>query len=527
MAQGAFIYKDIYMQMTNIGVRNALLPAGLLMALLLVATFEASGQEPPSQTTPVEYNASSLQYDKSLGADVRKLIGDVVFIHEDTRMYCDSAYMYTATNSFKAFSNIFIQVSDTVSIYGDQLDYSGNTRQAELTGNVVMEDPQMTLTTEAMRYDLNSNTANYYTGGHIREAENELTSTWGFYYADEKRFFFKEEVVLTNPQYVMVCDTLLYNTFSGVAYFLGPTSITSEENLILCRNGWYDTRNDLARFSKDAYISSNEHSITGDTLYYDRNLGYGRANQNVVIHDSIQNTLITGHFAEHFEKTGLSTVTQQAMLTVIAEDDSLFLHADTLKSVFYEEDQQRWVFAYNKAQFFREDLQGKCDSIVYSFADSTIYLFNDPIIWSGPHQMIANRIEVKTSQEQIQMVELFDAAFIVSREDTLGYNQVKGRKLTGHFNDNDLYRLDVFGNGETIYYVREEDGSLVGINKALASDIVIFFEEQRVTGIRFLDQPEANLFPPEKLDAEQRLLNNFQWLVNERPQSKKDIFSWE
>lgn len=514
------------MQIIKMGSKNFRLPElYLLVLLMLIPVISVFGQQ-QKKTTPIEFNANSMHYDRNLGADVRRLIGNVVFHHEDTRMYCDSAYLNTASNSFKAFSNIFIQVSDTVSIYGDRLDYSGNTRQAVLTGEVRMIDPQMTLTTNSLIYNMNSNTATYNTGGRIVDADNILTSIWGFYYANEKRFLFNKDVVLTNPEYVMNSDTLEYNTLTEVSYFYGPTSIVSEQNTILCRNGWYDTRNDLARFSKDAFLSSNEHSITGDTLYYDRNMGYGRADGNILIRDSIQNTLISGHFAEHFETTGLSVVTKDAMLTVIAQQDSLFLHADTLKSVFYEDDQQRWVFAYNKAKFYREDLQGKSDSIVYSFADSTIFLYHDPVIWTGPHQLTAQRIEVLTSQEQVKNVQLFDGAFVISQEDTLGFNQVKGRKLTAHFRENELWRIDVFGNGETIYYVREEDGGLVGINKALSSDIVMYVEESSVVGIRFLQNPDANLFPPGKLSAENRLLRNFQWLDNQRPQTKQDIFSW-
>jgi hypothetical protein len=83
-----------------------------------------------------------------------------------------------------------------------------------------------------------------------------------------------------------------------------------------------------------------------------------RAENNVLLRDSIQNTLITGAFAEHFERTGLSTVTGQAMLTVISHTDSLFLHADTLKSVYYEQDDERWIFAYPQGQVLQRGSPG-------------------------------------------------------------------------------------------------------------------------------------------------------------------------
>jgi lipopolysaccharide export system protein LptA len=491
----------------------------ILMVLLMPAIF-AFGQE----KTPIDFSASSMQFHREIGEDARRLIGNVHFSHEGTNMYCDSAYLFTRQNRLEAFSKIYIIVNDTVKIYGDRLNYDGNTRIAELTGNVRLTDPQLTLTTRHLVYDLAGNTANYTGGGKIVDKDNTLTSRWGFYYVSQKQFFFKDNVKLVNPEYVMDSDTLRYNTLTEVAYFFGPTTIVSEENTIFCRNGWYDTRKDVSRFSKDAYLQGKEQSITGDSLFYDRNRGYGRADRNVVIRDTVQNSIITGHFAEHFEREGISVVTKEAVLTVISEGDSLFLHSDTLRAVYLDDSEEKFVFAYHKAKFFRQDLQGLSDSIVYNFSDSTIYLYHNPIIWSDVHQLTAKRMEVQTSENEILAAHLFDAAFIVSQEEDVGFNQVKGRNITGHFIENELRRIDVHGNGETIYYVKEDDGSLVGINKALSSDIVIYIEDQQVVGIRFLKDSDANLYPVDELPQEERQLRNFQWLDTIRPRSKADIF---
>lgn len=506
-------------------LQNRTIPLLVLKALVLLCLSPAilKAQQP----TKIDLiNADRMAFDRNIGDDVRRLIDNVQFRHDDTNMFCDSAYLYSLTNSLRAFGNIFIQVSDTVSIYSNVLYYDGNSRLAELTGDVRMVDPQMTLTTDHLFYDLNTNIANYIGGGKLVDIDNELVSKEGFYYADLKESFFRDDVVLTNPEYIMHGDTLKYNTLTEVAYFLGPTTIESEENTIFCRNGWYDTMNDVARFSKEAFFTNNEQSLTGDTLFYDRKLGYGRADMNIVMRDSVQNTIITGHIAEHFEEKGLSIVTNEALLIMISESDSLFMHADTLKSLVDKENDHRWLFAYNKAKFFRKDMQGISDSLVYSFTDSTIYMYHNPVIWSDVHQLTAERIEVVTGEEELKNVYLYEAAFIVSEEIDLGYNQVKGRDMIGHFSENELYRIDVDGNGETIYYVLEEDGSMVGINKALASDIILFIDERKVTGIRFLSNPDAQLFPPDEMEEEEKRLRNFKWLDDIRPFSREDVFFW-
>lgn len=492
-----------------------------LLALPVLLPFNAIGQA----KTPIDFQADNMRFDRNLAPDARRLIGNVQFMHQGTSMTSDSAHLFAAQNRLIAFENIFIQVNDTVTLRGNRLVYNGNTRIAELTGNVILTDPQMTLTTNHLIYDLNRNTANFTGGGTIVNASNTLSSVWGFYFVDEKIFLFRDNVHLKNPDYEMHSDTLRYNTLTEVAYFYGPTTITSEENTIRCKNGWYDTRNEIAHFGRGATLEGEDQTITGDSLFYNRNLGFGRAVGNIIINDSLRNSTITGDLAKHFEKEGLSIVTGRALLTVVSEGDSLFLHADTLRSINLEDQEQQFVFAYNRARFFRQDLQGLADSIVYNFQDSTIYLFHNPILWSDVHQLTARRMEILTSDEAIVRAYLYEAAFIASREGDVGFNQIKGRNIVGHFSDNKIRRIDVQGNAETLYYVEEEDGTIVGLNKALSHRILIGIEEAEISEIRFLDSPEASLIPMEELSDEDRFLLHFEWHEALRPNSKQDVFN--
>jgi hypothetical protein len=282
----------------------------------------------------------------------------------------------------------------------------------------------------------------------------------------------------------------------------------------------------LPRFSRDAWFTNGEQYLSGDSLFYDRNLGYGKATNNVLLKDSVQETVITGHFAEHFEHDFISEVTQQAVLTVITGSDSLYLHADTLRSIHDQENDLRLLFAFHKAKFFKSDLQGLSDSIVYNFSDSTIYLYHNPIIWSENHQLTAQRIEVKTANNRVETVHLYDAALIVSKEDSIAFNQIKGRRIVAYFSGNEMTKIEVFGNGEALYYVREENGDLIGINKSLSSDITIYLEENQVSSIVLFANSDANLFPPDDIPEEQRFLQHFRWITDRRPAKKDDIFQW-
>ena len=91
--------------------------------------------------------------------------------------------------------------SDTMTITGDQGFYDGDTRTARMTGNVVMRDPRMTLTTPALDYDLNRKTAYYSTGGHLTDPQNTLDSQQGYYNTKSKVFIFRATCSLHDQRY--------------------------------------------------------------------------------------------------------------------------------------------------------------------------------------------------------------------------------------------------------------------------------------------------------------------------------------
>lgn len=497
-----------------------------LAVLFVVMAFHSFAQK----KTKVELlNANTLEYDESLGKNVRRLIGDVRLKHEDAIMTCDSAYMYAETNSFDAFGNVHIFQGDSVQLFGDSLKYNGNTRKAQLNGNVKLIDKDMTLTSTNLNYDMKSKMGYYHSGGTIISHKNSinLKSNQGYYYTNSKEFFFKDKVVLKHPQYEMFSDTLKYNTFSEITYFFGPTRIISDSNLIYCENGWYDTRNDVSQYSKNAYLFSKEQKLYGDSLYYNRKAGYGKAFKNITIIDTVQKIMVNGDYAIHYEKENRSLVTGKTLLTMIFENDSLFLHSDTLLSVFDSTQTHRTLYAFHKVKFYKKDMQGKCDSLVYTMQDSLIRLYYDPVLWSDENQLTAEYIEIKMHDGKAEKLEMVNTSFIITQEDSVKFNQIKGKNMTGYFVDNQLSVVDVREDGETVYYAKEDNGSYIGVNKAQSTDIRIYLEDKAVNKITFLKKPQATLYPLDQVKSDELILNGFNWRSSIRPKSKEEIFLWQ
>jgi len=480
--------------------------------------------------------ADKLRFDKSIGVDAQRLLGDVIFKHKGAIMYCDSAYLYNASNSLDAFGNVRINQGDTLMMTSDKLNYDGNTQYVKVRDNVVLKDAEMTLTTHTLDYDRKTGQAIFYDRGNIvsRKNDNRLVSCEGVYDSNSEYFFFRDSVVLNNPNYRVETDTLQYGNNSEIAYFYGPTFIYSDENTIYCENGWYDTFNDISQFNKNAYIDNRKQVLRGDSLWYSRNEGLGKAYVNVSVTDTADQYIIRGDYGEYNDLIGKNYVTGDAEMLQYDLTDTLFLHGDTLMAVEDSLIGNR-VYAYPSVKFFRKDMQGAADSLIYASDDSLIYMYTEPVLWSDDLQITGDTILIRTYDGVVENLFVFDHAFMVNKVDSSKFNQIKGKRLTGFFEENDLRRILIKGNGQSLYYASEEEQpdstgqvpaatKFIGVNKAICSNIEIFMLERKIDRILFLTKPDGTFFPLEQLPQDEKVFEGFSWDEARRPDSPLEIF---
>jgi hypothetical protein len=87
--------------------------------------------------------------------------------------------------------------------------------------------------------------------------------------------------------------------------------------------------------------------------------------------------------------------------------------------------------------------------------------------------------------------------------------------------------VDVIGNAQTVYFAREEDRSLIGVNLGSASDMRVDFSESGVNNIVYLGKPKASLNPVKKVSKRALYLRGFKNYDHWRPKTKEEIFTWE
>ncbi len=510
-----------------------------------------------AQTKTIELlHANSLEFIQKSNIKAKRLLGNVSFRDGSTTMYCDSAHLYD-NNAIDAYGHVHIVKPDSINAFGELLHYDGNTKMAELNKNVRLIDKEMTITTNTLFFNTKNNLANYIGGGIIVSKDNTLTSEKGYYFTHTKEVAFKKNVVLVNPSYTMNSDTLVYNTKTKITHFLGPTSITSKQDFIYCEHGFYNTVTDFAQFYQNAYIITKKQKLKGDSLFYDKKKRTGKGYSNVSITDTSQNIIITGDYCYTSELNNLALVTGHAVLMQINKKDTLFMHADTLRAEneskeentrrletgklliakapkstrksllakleFQKDSVYKELKAFHKVKFYKSDMQGKCDSLVYSYRDSTMNLFHDPVLWSQKNQLTAEHIEIVTNKGDLQRMELTNSAFIISQDDTSRFNQIKGKAMHGYFANNVLFKIRVDGNGQSIYYGREKK-KYIGVNKVDCSDMLIYLKENTINKITFMTKPDATMYPIKELSPDELKLKDFTWRIAQRPNSRKEIF---
>jgi lipopolysaccharide export system protein LptA len=494
------------------------LPIGIIWPLIPIQAQKA--------TQVYLENADYAKLGSENGRNFQRVVGHAKFRQDSTYFYCDTASLYEGSN-LVAVGNIHITYSDSVNLYGDYLTYDGNTRIAVLDSNVRLIDKRATLFTDHIEYDRNLSMAYYFTGGRILNNENVLTSKIGRYFTQTYEFLFSDSVIAVNPDYTMYADTLRYNTESEIVYIEGPTNIYGKDDKIYSEKGWYDTRNNRAELSRNNQIVHLEQILKGDWIYYDRENEYGKAVGNVWVKDTAQNVILEGGISEFYRTEKYSYVTDSACAILIDAHDSLYMHADSFILVLDTADKARFLFAYHRMKFFKGDLQGMCDSLVYRVKDSVIALLRQPVLWSEENQLTSDSVWLYISHNRIDSMVLFNMAFIISRDSSESFNQIKGKQMRAYFRENQLYLIKVLGNAETIYFVRDEDKALIGINKSLASNMAILLDDRKIKKILYLTQPEATLYPEKDVVNEDKFLRDFNWIEGQRPANRQGIFIWK
>lgn len=490
------------------------------------------------------------------------LAGKAHVKQEKTDFYADSMVLNEIDNSLEAFGNIHINDADSVHTYSQYLKYLGKEKKAFLKKKVRLTDGKGQLTTDELEYDVTTKVGTYLKGGKLVNKKSVLTSKEGYYYGDTRDVYFKQKVLLTDPEYKVVTDTLQYNINTEIATFTSPTIIYSDSGrrTIKTRQGYFDMKNKKGILNKRSVVEDSTYTFTSDDMAVDDSTQLGEFRGNAVYRgkDTAQGFDMIANNIKTDRKKDILLATEQPILIIKQGKDSIFVSADTFYTARLtdlekvrkvpvvrldtsgkkiqpanttsstDSSRNKYFEAYYHVRIFSDSLQAVCDSMFYSLSDSVFRLFKKPVVWAKENQITGDTIYLFIKDKKPERLLVYENAMAINKVDSTRldfYNQVKGTTLNAWFEEGKIHSMRVKGNAENIYYGQDEQNRFIGVNKSSSDVIHVLFDKGKPSRISFLSNYDGVLYPMHQVDHNTLRLRGFQWLDAIRPKSKFDILS--
>lgn len=511
---------------------------------------------------------------------MNRLVGNVQLEQNGTLMFCDSAFINLNANNVEAFGDVKIVQPDGTQVMSDYLRYIGNTKQAFLRGNVSLTDGKSNLWCEELYYDVGTKIGRYENGGTLQTESTTVTSNKGNYNVTTKDARFSGEVYVTDPPYEITSEELGYNTQTKMVTFFAPALVTSDKSILHTGNGsTWDGKNEIAHFVVRSSILNEGQYIEADKIDYNHKSGYGHAEGNVISIDTAQKITLYCGVANYNERARTMKAYVKPVLKKMNGNDSLFVRADTFYSApvprhadslrmtwvkakdsasvakkakakskkadaALKASQQnltdttnippaadstapRYFIAYNHVLIFSDSMQGRCDSIVYSMADSTLRMIKDPVAWFRQSQVTGDTILAFLENNKVKKVFIPNNALLIQQSGPAKaqmFDQIQGKTLTANFVNDKMDNAIVFPNAECIYFSKDEVGAYLGVVQGQSERMRVTFKDEEVNNVYFEQDPKHTMSPLTKVNISETRLSRFQWLDAKRPKSLSELF---
>jgi lipopolysaccharide export system protein LptA len=444
--------------------------------------------------------------------------------------------------------------------------YNSETFDAYFKGNVHVEDPKYQLDADTLKANNKTKIVTILAPTHIVGGENgkdHIYAAQGFYdsqknYAEfwqnarleqdkkkavgdkirydgvAKKLYLEGHAHFEDGQQNVTADTIVYDETTGGATTRGKSKIVNGTQIIDAGNSSYDkaTGNTLLTNGVKIVDTIKQQIVIAQTVSINKKTHENRAEGNASYIDDKQGAILSGGKLFYNDSTNYLIATEKPMLTNKIDQDSLFLRADTIRSTRKIEfnklkntaDTTRQVFAHHHVRFYKKDLQGVSDSLFYSTVDSVFRFYGRPLMWADTTQLQGDTINVHLKDKKIEFVDLLENAFVINSPDLKFFNQVKGKKIRALFNkEKKLEKMDVKGGAESLYYAIDAKKAYIGLNKVLASSMLVFTENNKITTIHYYTTPTAQFVPMRKANHKELSLKGWEWQHKIRPRGKWDL----
>ena len=426
-------------------------------------------------------------------------LGPTLIDSDTTRLYCEDGFYDTENNVAEFTKNAQYQKGDQLAL-ADTIRYDGSRDLYILRGNAIFRENEREATADVIEYDQNADRTVLVGNARYKDEKQDIAADEIVYDAKQEVYSTRGRSRISDPPQLLEADQVNYSQERGIGVATGAViwRDTAEDLTIMCDTADYDRKSDYLK----AFGGRNGRPllitiVDGDSLFM--------SSDTLLASKEVTDTLISE---------------TRIVDTLIADT----LVADTLVSEIVVSDSSRLLRAYRDVRIFKSNMQAICDSLAYSTRDSIFRLFHEPLVWADTSQFDADTINILLNKGSIDRIFLRNNALIVNSPDEIMFNQIKGKHVTAFFEAEELRRMAVNGNAESVYYALDETGGYVGVNKTVCSEMLLLFGNNEVEKIKFFNQPKAEMLPMGQTNHNTLRLDGFFWETQYRPDSLADLF---
>lgn len=517
-------------------------------------TIGAAGVVKIKQNDSLEIFADSLFYDGNLK---KSWLYNKVSLSDGRAILFTPQMEYDMDAKVATYNNGGSLIKDKAKLTSQRCTYFVDSSMAYFKGDVKLNHPDCKLFADTLAYNTDKEVAYFIGPTRILREEKTLTCGAGYYdtklkYAQfdkDPKYFGKQDTAYARQiiydgkmeAYYLIgdahfkdstrtidADKIIYQAKNKTYSTVGRSTIKTKgsNRVILADKTDRDEQSGVSFATGRVVIYDSTNVLNTDTLIYNEKTNWGKARGNVVWRDTVSGNGIICGAANYNDSTGYLKAYMAPIMTSIVDGDTLWLAADTIHSYKdHPKDSIKHVKAYNHVRFFKSDFQGRCDSLFYSDRDSIFHLFNKPILWADTTQLTSDTMMIYLKDKSVSLVKLLNGSFIVNAPDEGFYNQVKGDDINVYFEKKQIRVMNVFTEGESIYYAQDDAKAYVGVKKVLCEDMKVLFGDNQVDKILYYDKPTGAFYPMGQVDHKSMRLNGFVWKPELKPKSKEEIFS--
>ena len=501
--------------------------------------------------------ADSATYDGNL--KLADLFGDVILVNGDQQLFTDRL-TYDLATKVATYDNNATLVLEETQLTSKKGYYYVKEKQIFFKDSVVVVDPQFSLRSDTLGFNTETKVVSFLGPTLISNDSTKVYCEDGYYDTENNLALFSQNAQYVKGEQVAIADSITYDgakelySLEGNASFeegarkasadiikydeandktilIGNAKYEDEEQDITANEIIYDSKNERYATRGRSRISDPPQILEADQVDFTEEEGLGLARGNVIWRDTSAELTIVCEQADYDRQSDYLKASggrnDRPLLISMLEEDSLFMTADTLFAIREDSiasDSARQLRAYRDVRIYSADLQAICDSLQYSTTDSTFRLYKDPIVWSDTSQFYADTVYMLLADSKIDRIFLKDNSFIINSPDESFFNQVKGKNITAVFEEEELRRMEVNGNAESVYYAIDEAGGYVGVNKTICSEMTLYFGNNEVEKIKFFNEPKANMLPMGQANHNELKMPGFNWEKTHRPYTIDDLF---